>query len=315
MPVNHYDTLEVSPKASAEVIRAAYKSLMQRHHPDKQADATNNSNNNNERATHIAQAYAVLSDPGQRAAYDQTLSLPSLPALSALPAHGVAVPARAGTKSRRPAPSDRKAWYVWYAWGLIATILVAGGVILTQSKKRADARPPLGDVRPGPRTEGRDGPGQAAADPLPLGTAPALTGMPPPETPAQLQARTVMPYALDLSVDLPPAKGTTGNSGHVLTIAELGLRVAAPEPLRWVEKIQTQRQDILRQILVQLASARAEELTKPEADLYLKGMIASTVAKAIGLPTAAPPAAPPVDPTQLPVQPIEVLLPQGFRLR
>ena len=320
MPVNHYDTLEVSPKASAEVIRAAYKSLMQRHHPDKQADDTNNSHNNNERATHITQAYAILSDPGQRAAYDQTLQtvlLPSLPAASALAAHGAAVPARAGAKTRRAASSDRKAWYVWYAWGLIATILVAGGVILTQSKTRADTRPPLGDMRPGAHTEGRDGPGPTAADPLSLGTAPTLPGMPPLETSAQLQARTVMPYALDLSVDLPPAKGSSGNSGHVLTIAELGLRVGGPEPLRWIEKIQTQRQDILRQLLVQLASARAETLTQPEADLYLKGLIATTVAKAIGMPATPPPppATPPVDPTQLPVQPIEVLLPQGFRLR
>ena len=293
MPVNHYDILEVSPKASAEVIRAAYKSLMQRHHPDKQADTTRGS----EHASRIAQAYSVLSDPGQRAAYDQTLLLPSLPS----------VPARASTKTRNTPP--RKAWYVWYAWGLIATILVAGGVILAQPKKRADARPPL--------SEQRSSPGQAPEGSVAQGTAPVLPGAPPTETPAQLQARTVLPYALDLSVELPPANPGAGNSGHVLTIVELGLRVGTSEPQRWIEKIEAQRQDILRQILVQLASARAEELTKPEADLYLKSLIGTAVAKAIGMPAAppTPPASPPVDPTLLPVQPIEVLLPQGFRLR
>ena len=308
MPANHYDTLEVSPKASAEVIRAAYKSLMQRHHPDKQADAANNS----DRATHIAQAYAVLSDPGQRAAYDQTIQLPSLPALSA---HGMAVPVRASSKARPPPP--RKAWYVWYAWGLIATILVAGGVLLTQSKKRGDTKPPLGDARPGARPEGQQGLDPTAPPALASGTAPALPGMPPAETPAQLQARTVLPYALDLSIDLPPANRDAGNSGHILSIAELGLRVSAPEPQRWIQKIIDQRQDILRQLLVQLAIARVDELAKPEADLYLKGLIASTVAKAIGLPATqpTPPASLPVDPTLPPVQPIEVLLPQGFRLR
>ena len=32
---SHYDILEVSHTASPEVIRAAYRSLMQRYHPDK----------------------------------------------------------------------------------------------------------------------------------------------------------------------------------------------------------------------------------------------------------------------------------------
>ena len=68
-PVDHYETLEVSRHASPEVIRAAYKSLMQRLHPDKhpqgQADG--------ERAAHVARAYEVLSDAVQRAAYDQEL--------------------------------------------------------------------------------------------------------------------------------------------------------------------------------------------------------------------------------------------------
>ena len=67
--MNHYDTLEVSPNASPEVIRAAYKSLIQRFHPDKhpgnQAVAA--------RATAIAQAYEVLSDAAQRAEYNISL--------------------------------------------------------------------------------------------------------------------------------------------------------------------------------------------------------------------------------------------------
>lgn len=36
--MNYYDLLEVSAKASPEVIKAAYKNLMQRYRPDKNHD-------------------------------------------------------------------------------------------------------------------------------------------------------------------------------------------------------------------------------------------------------------------------------------
>lgn len=69
--MNWYDVLEVSHSASPQVIRAAYKSLMQRYHPDKAVvDAPPS---DAQRATQLAQAYAVLSDPGQRLVYDQQL--------------------------------------------------------------------------------------------------------------------------------------------------------------------------------------------------------------------------------------------------
>ena len=294
--MNHYDTLEVSPKASAEVIRAAYKSLMQRHHPDKQSDAAMG----NQVAAAIAQAYGVLSDPAKRATYDLQLQVQPT-ASSARP--------RAGSQAR--ASTGKKGWQLWYAWGLIIVILITGGILLMQSKKQGRTQAPSQDARSDQRMAGKD---SLAAPGTPT-ALPGLPGLPAAETPEQLMARTVLPFALDLSVTLPPANREAGNSGHVLTIAELGLRVGTAEPQRWIEKIQAQRQDILRQLMVQLSGARADELTKPEADLYLKGLIANTVAKAINLPSAPAPASPPVDPTQMTVQPIEVILPQGFRLR
>ena len=66
-----YDTLEVSPRACPQVIRAAYRSLAQYNHPDKQpgSDAAS------ERQARINHAYAVLSDPAQRQRYDQTIAV------------------------------------------------------------------------------------------------------------------------------------------------------------------------------------------------------------------------------------------------
>jgi DnaJ-class molecular chaperone len=53
-------------QGGAEVIRVAYKSLMQRHHPDKSV----NGSESTPLASSIALAYEVLSDPQRRMAYD-----------------------------------------------------------------------------------------------------------------------------------------------------------------------------------------------------------------------------------------------------
>lgn len=66
-----YETLEVSPHASALVIKAAYRCLAQCNHPDKNAGAEAASH----RLARINQAYSVLSDPDKRRRYDQTMAL------------------------------------------------------------------------------------------------------------------------------------------------------------------------------------------------------------------------------------------------
>jgi DnaJ domain len=65
----HYDNLKVTRGAPAEVIRAAYKALSQRYHPDK------NTSPDAQRIMRIInEAYAVLGDPERRKAYDRELS-------------------------------------------------------------------------------------------------------------------------------------------------------------------------------------------------------------------------------------------------
>lgn len=65
-PPDYYATLQVHPRASADVIKAAYRALMKRHHPD--ADhATKGAT-----AARVSEAYEVLSDPDKRSRYDRT---------------------------------------------------------------------------------------------------------------------------------------------------------------------------------------------------------------------------------------------------
>lgn len=62
---NHYDTLRVLPGAEDAVIRAAFRALIRLYHPDANSDP-----NAQARAQEIIAAFAVLGDPGKRAAYD-----------------------------------------------------------------------------------------------------------------------------------------------------------------------------------------------------------------------------------------------------
>jgi len=68
---NYYETLGISPQAEDIVIRAAYRALAQRYHPDK-ADEPKTQAALRMRA--IQQAYQVLSNPASRAAYDAELA-------------------------------------------------------------------------------------------------------------------------------------------------------------------------------------------------------------------------------------------------
>lgn len=64
-----YDVLQVSPNADQEIIKAAYRSLVQRFHPDK-----NPENPDAEQYLKIInRAYEVLSDPVKREGYDAAL--------------------------------------------------------------------------------------------------------------------------------------------------------------------------------------------------------------------------------------------------
>jgi len=67
---SHYDNLKVSRDAPQEVIRAAYRTLCQKYHPDRRLDDPDA-----ERVMKIINAsYAVLSDPAQRKEHDDWLA-------------------------------------------------------------------------------------------------------------------------------------------------------------------------------------------------------------------------------------------------
>lgn len=99
----HYDNLKVTRGAPAEVIRAAYKALSQRYHPDK-----NRSPDAQRIMRIINEAYAVLGDPDRRTAYDRELAAserqtPKVQGPSAGAAQQHAAP-RGGSARAQPSP-------------------------------------------------------------------------------------------------------------------------------------------------------------------------------------------------------------------
>ena len=63
-PVDHYETLQISPNADADTIQRVFRMLAQRFHPD------NAETGNPDRFRALHEAYSVLSDPQKRAQYD-----------------------------------------------------------------------------------------------------------------------------------------------------------------------------------------------------------------------------------------------------
>jgi curved DNA-binding protein CbpA len=69
--MKYYEILDVPPDATPEQIKAAYRILVQLHHPDRlQQSNPSVRQYAEERLKRINEAYTVLSDPAKRAKYD-----------------------------------------------------------------------------------------------------------------------------------------------------------------------------------------------------------------------------------------------------
>jgi hypothetical protein len=64
--VDYYELLQLSPRASADMVERVYRFMAKRFHPD------NLETGDAEKFNRISEAYQILSDPERRAAYDVT---------------------------------------------------------------------------------------------------------------------------------------------------------------------------------------------------------------------------------------------------
>jgi curved DNA-binding protein CbpA len=88
---DHYRVLQVDPEAEPEVVRAAYRSLAQKYHPDVLGGSQ-------ERMAALNGAWTVLRNPETRAAYDR--------ARTEAPSRRAAPETEAATAMRAPVPAS-----------------------------------------------------------------------------------------------------------------------------------------------------------------------------------------------------------------
>ncbi|MEO5669075.1 MAG: J domain-containing protein [Ramlibacter sp.] len=122
--LSHYDTLRVDRRATPQRIRLAYRRMAQKFHPDKyqgRGDAAGH-------MTLINQAYAVLSDPEQRQAYNASLER-----------DGPRMNARRRGAALAASMQDRFGWAGWLLVAIASlTVITLGFVAL---KFMVPARP------------------------------------------------------------------------------------------------------------------------------------------------------------------------------
>ncbi|MBD1553392.1 J domain-containing protein [Pseudomonas typographi] len=120
----HYDNLKITPNAPPEVIRAAYKALVQKYHPDKHPG--------NESAAKVLrlvnEAYAVLSDPREKARHDAWIR--------AQPGRRAPLPKPAAPQ---PVAAQHRTGWVWIV--ILLVLAFALGVVLAMELP-AGLRPP-----------------------------------------------------------------------------------------------------------------------------------------------------------------------------
>jgi curved DNA-binding protein CbpA len=255
--MNYYDTLEVSSKASPAVIKAAYKSLVQRYHPDK----NNNDIKSAQRTTELVQAYAVLSDEARRASYDQQIQAQA--ALSETSLHPAThLPRRtAGSARRQPKAqthTQTQTHAYWVVWGLIlAAILVSLWFWFRPA-------PSLGVA------QRLAVPANGAA----LRTDPLSNS--DQANPALASQRLVM---VELAVNLNDTDKLPVGAVRLLRIPLISLGITNPNSKKLLWYLDDHKAQLRQMMEYKLASALTAELTSDASSKYLQELIWQTVSE------------------------------------
>lgn len=267
--MTHYDTLEVSPSASPEVIRAAYKSLIQRFHPDRHPGDEAIA----ERAAAIAQAYDVLSDPARRAAYSESLRQHS----ALRPPERRLQPVRSGA-----APASRINW--WWLLFLVAAAGVVWGVA-SLSGNRNDPRAELASMRQqfasGAATEAQKRALYLRKQDI-LEQHPELLRAVSAERTQDLATRTFDLLEAPLVVQVGgDTAGATGPSAE-LTIQRVSLLVGSFDAPALLAHIARHRARLVQDVSARLARQDPARLARPQADVHLKRLVQDAVSASLG---------------------------------
>jgi hypothetical protein len=246
--MNYYETLEVSTNASPAVIRAAYKSLMQRYHPDRHPDDAQTA----QHASRIVQAYEVLADPHLRAVYDIELKQQAAPLRT----------------KKRTSTLLQDGEFHGYQWVVIAVLLLAVVYFLPPTKTTSEDAPKVssGSLN-----------GHQLSQPQ-IQAHPELAKQAALEQDQGRVDRTLPQYISNLTVKLRmPASDGAAQSAvateRMLTIATLSVVVGSFDADKFIRHIESNREYIGQKLAEKLVDAQYDRLTRNDAELYLKKYI------------------------------------------
>lgn len=274
--MNYYEILEVSQNASPEVIKAAYKSLMQRYHPDKNPGNAGIA----ERALGVVQAYEVLSDPTRRAAYDSKLKQKSAESL---------IVAGGGKGRRSPAVVAKEGKSYWILWLLIALTIMFSLFAMSLLKDKEASETELTGIRRS--LEGSQLTQEQIQKQIQeqssqleeiLGSFQEASRKESGEKVDDISARTLQNYISNLTVDLKAKDGFSRRDGHVLLIPKLGVIVGTSEAEKISDFLNSNKDLVRRKLEERLVNAKYDELMKLEGELYLKGIVIDAIGETTG---------------------------------
>lgn len=270
----YYDILEVSPNASHAVIKAAYKSLMQRYHPDK---------NSGDPAMGkltilISQAFDVLSDPEKRKAYDLGLAqheLNNSTSMDRVPRTESGVVTTQQAKQLSPSqevlsrPLDRTTksattvWlviYVAFLWVAIVMAIMALPKIQTNSEAQHQ---PLSE-----KVEAEE-----------LARLAKVKAETEKKEAVSKAARTIPQLAEGITVSMPPSKDGSNHCSeyaictHYIEIPVLGVVVRKNDSEKIIQHIWKNRALILESVETELGKHLYTNLTQVNGEEMLKKII------------------------------------------
>lgn len=313
---NYYDILEVSRSASPEVIRAAYRSLMQRYHPDKnpgngQAAA---------RAVLVVQAYETLSDAARRAVYDATL--PDV-ATSAMASASTAAINQAWMESRhahqyaRTVPKKNYASLVLLlfvcvlvataCWALIATVrhvvsptpsAPAPASALSASSSqvgaaqrrrlRLAARPSVSPNVPGLSAAQSEHDGAAPQYEAPNVESVRDVEMPgEPDMTGGAMGRDIPSLVTNLSIALRNPQNPGEATGYRLEIPVIAVRLGGKQTASARDHLGNMTTSTRKALETRLELADYDSLMMPDGEIGLARLILAAIAQATGMPVCA----------------------------
>lgn len=294
--MNYYEILEVSPNASAAVIRAAYKSLIQRYHPDKNPDDAAVA----ERASLVVQAYEVLSDSGKRSAYDLELKARSevRPSFH----RGDARAAKpAGARAGKAAARENR--HFWFLCLIIAAIILSAWSMMSVLKKNV---PPQPTPKLPSSVEIQSKLPETAVEVPPVKAAPEKAKSP--------DANAIPAFISSLAVNLKSPDKPSDDTGRVLYIPVLSVKVGARDAESALRHLNNTTELIKQKLQDNLALAKYDELIKPDGEQYLAKIILDTIKEATGT-ADAPTTAPSDTGSAERYGPVEVLLPASYSVK